>query len=90
MKQKRYLHKPIEEKPDITCQETKQLTISDSKQSDESNKWDDTTKSHQSFKKDPLIKIPKELAFHMKMKGKFKTEKDFLHWRFSSNQSHDK
>ena len=37
MKQKRYLHKPIEEKPDIICQEIMQLTISGSKQRDELN-----------------------------------------------------
>ena len=79
MKQKRYLHKPIEEEPDIMCQEIEQLRISDPKQRDESKKWDITTKSRQSFKNDPIIKILDS-----------KTSNRYLHWRFSSNQSHDK
>ena len=67
------------------CEEIQQLTISDPKQGNEPDKWDTTTKSHKPSKKEQVIKICTESAFHSYKMQIQKLEKGYLHWRFSSN-----
>ena len=54
--------KPLEERSDILCQESKHLTISDSEHEKEPDEWDVTSKSHIPSKEGQQKSIPNKLA----------------------------